>query len=202
MPQADFHALLAATLPSAHAPWDALASGTHISLVLFVHRVEGLQPGLYLLPRTERLATFLDACLNPDFLRSPVENAPPYLGLQLLTPAPAAELQRVARSIHCHQDIASNACFALGMLAEFDANINADPSSYRDLLREAGLIGQVLYLQAEALGLRGTGIGCYFDDPHHDLLGLQNTEFQSLYHFTVGLPLEDSRIETALTYEL
>ncbi len=202
MPQADFHALLAATLPSAHAPWDALASGPHISLVLFVHRVEGLQPGLYLLPRTERLATLLKTRLNPDFLCSPVENAPPYPGLQLLTPAPAAELQRVARSIHCHQDIASNACFALGMLAEYDANISADPSSYRDLLREAGLIGQVLYLQAVALGLRGTGIGCYFDDPFHNLLGLKNADFQSLYHFTVGLPLEDSRIETSSTCAL
>lgn len=124
------------------------------------------------------------------------------MGLQLLTPAPTAELQRVARSIHCHQDIAANSCFALGMLAEFDATISADPASYRDLLREAGLIGQVLYLQAEALGLRGTGIGCYFDDPFHNLLGLKNSEFQSLYHFTVGLQLEDARIETSSTCEL
>ncbi|MDX9952338.1 MAG: SagB family peptide dehydrogenase [Methylophilaceae bacterium] len=201
MPQADFHSLLAATLPSAHSPWDALASEPHISLVLFVHRVEGLQPGLYLLPRTDRLATLLDASLNPDFLRTAVESAPPDLGLQLLTPAPTAELQRVARSIHCHQDVAANSCFALGMLAEFDAAVSAAPASYRDLLRETGLIGQVLYLQAEALGLRGTGIGCYFDDPFHNLLGLKNTEFQSLYHFTVGLPLEDSRIETSSTYE-
>lgn len=202
MPQKDFYALLSSALPSAHTPWDALATGPHISLVLFVHRVEGLQPGLYLLPRTERLATLLDASLNPDFLRTAVESAPPDLGLQLLTPAPTAELQRVTRSIHCHQDIAANSCFALGMLAEFDAAVSAAPASYRDLLREAGLIGQVLYLQAEALGLRGTGIGCYFDDPFHNLLGLKNTEYQSLYHFTVGFPLEDSRIETSSTYEL
>ena len=82
------------------------------------------------------------------------------------------------------------------MLAEYD------PARYRDLFREAGLIGQVLYLQAEAHGLRGTGIGCYFDDPFHELLGLQDDSLQSLYHFTVGLALDDSRIETTLTDDI
>jgi hypothetical protein len=88
------------------------------------------------------------------------------------------------------------------MVAEFDTPLSLDPSAYRDLHREAGLIGQVLYLHAEALGLRGTGIGCYFDDPFHELLGLQDTTLQSLYHFTVGLPLDDSRIETTINYDL
>jgi hypothetical protein len=88
------------------------------------------------------------------------------------------------------------------MVAEFDTPLSLDPSAYRDLYREAGLIGQVLYLHAEALGLRGTGIGCYFDDPFHELLGLQDTTLQSLYHFTVGLPLDDSRIETTINYDL
>jgi len=27
------------------------------------------------------------------------------------------------------------------------------------------MIGQVLYLEAEAQGVRATGIGCFFDDP-------------------------------------
>lgn len=202
MPQQDFFALLNAVLPEKQAPWDALGTESRIGLVLFVHRVEGLQPGLYLLPRVPRLAALLDENLNRAFLRAPVENAPPHLDLQLLTPAPPAELHRAARSLNCHQDIAANACFALGMLAEFGDSVDDDPSAYRDLHREAGLIGQVLYLQAEALGLRGTGIGCYFDDPFHGLLGLQGERFQSLYHFTVGLSLEDTRIETSFTYHL
>jgi SagB-type dehydrogenase family enzyme len=41
-----------------------------------------------------------------------------------------------------------------------------------ELLREAGLVGQVLYLEAEAAGVRGTGIGCFFDDPVHQAFGL------------------------------
>lgn len=202
MPQQDFFALLDAVLPGKQAPWDALCAEPRIGLVLFVHRVERLQPGLYLLPRVPHMAALLAESLNREFLRSPVEGAPPHLNLQLLTPAPPAELHRAARSINCHQDIASNSCFALGMLAEFGDIVRDDPAAYRDLHREAGLIGQVLYLQAEALGLRGTGIGCYFDDPFHGLLGLEGERFQSLYHFTVGLPLEDSRIETSFTYHL
>jgi hypothetical protein len=43
---------------------------------------------------------------------------------------------------------------------------------YRWMFWEAGLLGQVLYLEAEAAGARGTSIGCYFDDAARDLLGL------------------------------
>ena len=202
MPLQDFCALLDATLPRESVPWDALASPARIALVLFVHRVEGLAPGLYLLPRSPHLAELLDTCLDARFLRQPAKGVPPHLGLQLLTPALTAELHRVARSLNCHQDIASNACFALGMVAEFDETVSHDAAAYRDLYREAGLIGQVLYLHAEAHRLRGTGIGCYFDDAFHELLGLQDARLQSLYHFTVGLALDDSRIETTMTDHL
>ncbi|MDH3347280.1 MAG: hypothetical protein OEM02_04155 [Desulfobulbaceae bacterium] len=34
----------------------------------------------------------------------------------------------------------------------------------RLLTWECGLIGQLLYLEAEATEIRATGIGCYFDD--------------------------------------
>ncbi len=74
------------------------------------------------------------------------------------------------------------------------------PWRYRELYWEAGLLGQVLYLQAEAAGLRGTGIGCFFDDTLHELLGLQDRTFQSLYHFTVGYPLTDERIASLPPY--
>ena len=62
------------------------------------------------------------------------------------------------------------------------------------------MIGQVLYLEAEAAGLRGTGIGCYFDDAMHELLGLRDDFCQDLYHFTVGGPVEDRRITTLPAY--
>jgi SagB-type dehydrogenase family enzyme len=202
MPTQDFVAMLEALLPNNSAPWNALSSAPSINLLLFVHRVAGFNAGLYLLTREPRLAAKLDSHLSLQFLREPVANVPAHLNLQLLTPAPAGELHRAARSLHCHQDIAANACFALGMLAEYDGVMTNNPSAYRDLHREAGLIGQALYLQAEMLGLRGTGIGCFFDDPIHELLGLTDDTFQTIYHFTVGLALEDTRIENIPTSTL
>ncbi len=202
MPQQDFFSLLTALLPSEPGPWNALAMPPHISLVLLVHRVEGLQPGLYLLPRTAQLSALLHTALDQRFLCTPLIEAPPLLDLQRLSSVPTTELYRSARSLNCHQDIAANACFALGMLAEFDSAVSADPAAYRDLYREAGLLGQALYLEAEGRGLRGTGIGCYFDDAFHQLIGLTDNQSQSLYHFTVGLPLDDQRIETSLPFDL
>ena len=62
------------------------------------------------------------------------------------------------------------------------------------------MIGQTLYLEAEAAGIRATGIGCFFDDEVHQLLGLRNEDWQSLYHFTVGGPLDDGRLTTLQPY--
>jgi nitroreductase len=87
------------------------------------------------------------------------------------------------------------------MIARFDQPLKCwGPWFYRRLYWECGLIGQVLYLEAEAAGLRGTGIGCFFDDPVHELLGLETHQFQSLYHFTVGHPIEDRRLMTLPAY--
>ncbi len=87
------------------------------------------------------------------------------------------------------------------MLAEFGARLKQQGAAhYRRMHWEAGAIGQVLYLEAEAAGIRSTGIGCFFDDAVHDLLGLQGLHFQTIYHFTVGGPIEDHRIETLAAY--
>ena len=72
---------------------------------------------------------------------------------------------------------------------------------YRNLFWEAGLVGQVLYLEAEETGIRSTGIGCYFDDPVHDVFGISSRDWQSFYHFTVGGPVEDSRLTTLPAYK-
>lgn len=36
---------------------------------------------------------------------------------------------------------------------------------YPRLFWETGVLGQVLYLEAHAIGISATGIGCFFDDP-------------------------------------
>jgi hypothetical protein len=58
----------------------------------------------------------------------------------------------------------------------------------------------MLYLEAEAVGLRGTGIGCYFDDAMHSVLSIYDHEYQDLYHFTIGGQLDDVRLATLQAY--
>jgi hypothetical protein len=58
----------------------------------------------------------------------------------------------------------------------------------------------VLYLEAEAAGVRSTGIGCFFDDPVHQAFGIEDLAFQSLYHFTVGGYVDDPRLTTLPPY--
>ena len=115
--------------------------------------------------------------------------------------ASASAACSAARRISCGQDIAADGCFSLGMIAEFERPLAEHGAwMYPRLFWECGMIGQVLYLEAEAAGLRGTGIGCFFDDAMHALLGLNDTRYQSLYHFTAGGPEEDRRLSTLPAY--
>ncbi len=72
---------------------------------------------------------------------------------------------------------------------------------YSALFWEAGLLGHVLYLEAEAAGVRGTGIGRYFDDAFHRVLGLDGDRVQSLYHLTVGGPVDDLWFPTTRSHQ-
>lgn len=64
------------------------------------------------------------------------------------------------------QEIASHGCFSLGMVACFDRLLHdKNMWMYPRLFWETGVLGQVLYLEAHAVGISATGIGCYFDDP-------------------------------------
>ena len=91
--------------------------------------------------------------------------------------------------------------FSLAMIADFEKSLDDEgPAFYRHLFWESGVVGQVLYLEAEAAGARATGIGCFYDDPVHHVLGLGSHAFQSLYHFTLGVPVEDARLTTQPGY--
>lgn len=192
-----FYRLLDSLLNRPNAPWDVWTFAPRVHPVLFVHRVEGLDPGVYALPRHPAAADALRAHLRADFEWRPPENAPAHLPFYRLL---RTDCRVIARTMNCHQAIASDSCFSLSMLSEFEPVVSANPWRYRQLHWEAGLIGHALYLEAEAAGLRGTGIGCYFDDALHEVLGLTTTRFQSLYHFTVGRPLTDDRISTWPAY--
>jgi SagB-type dehydrogenase family enzyme len=194
-----FYRILARTLPGpGRVPFDTSPSRPYVNLVLFVHRVTGLTPGLYLLVRSTAHAAGLRQALKADFAWETPPGCPPALPFYRLQTGDARD---VARRISCGQDIAADGCFSLGMIAEFERPLTEDGAwRYPRLFWECGMIGQVLYLEAEAAGVRGTGIGCFFDDGMHGLLGLKDARYQSLYHFTVGGPLEDTRLTTLPAY--
>jgi SagB-type dehydrogenase family enzyme len=200
MPLAQLWPLLQALHP-ARLPFDAAPGAPQVHVLLLAHRVDGLPPGAYLLPRGAHGAALLRACLPAARLSQPVPHAPADVPLLCLAENPA--LAGTLRTLNCHQALGSDAILGFALLAEFNPLANA--TAYRERFHEAGLIGQALYLEAEALGLRGTGIGCYFDDALHQLIGLAPTDatsapLQSVYHFTIGLALDDARIGTAPPY--
>lgn len=192
--------LLLRALHPARLPFDAWPAEPHVHVLLFAHRVDGLAPGAYLLPRSLAGADLLRRTLPAELNLHPVPDAPADAPLLCLSENPA--LAGTLRTLNCHQALGSDAILGFALLAEF--NPLPEPAAYRERFHEAGLIGQVLYLEAEALGLRGTGIGCFFDDALHQLIGLPeaaaSAPLQSVYHFTVGAPLQDARIATEPPY--
>lgn len=104
--------------------------------------------------------------------------------------------------ISCNQEMAKEGAFSFGMLCRF-----AEPMEkrrgigYKNLYHQCGSIGQMLYLEATSMGLSATGIGCFLDDEFHALLGLRDQQYQSLYHFTIGRAIVDTRILTLPPYE-
>ena len=181
-------------------PWDALPWEPAIHLALFVHRVDGLAPGIYLLLRDPAKLDLLKAAMHRPFAWTSAPGCPEDLPLYLLEQGDARQL---ATQLSCRQDIAGDGAFSMGMIAEFEPSLRRyGPWFYRRLFWESGVIGQVLYLEAEAAGVRATGIGCFFDDPVHEVLGLDDATFQSLYHFTTGGHVEDPRLTTLPPYAI
>ena len=145
----------------------AVTAPNLITLYLYIHRVEGVAPGVY---------------------RYAAETSE----LHLIR----AGDQRVAiAGLSLRQDLAGNACLALSMNADLEAATRTyGDRGYRYAHFEAGAIGQRLYLAATALGLGATGIGGFFDDATHGYLGLAPEQGQVVYHFAIGHPVPDTRL--------
>lgn len=193
MPQALFRRMLSGLLAGGSPVWDLWPHRPRVHPVLLVHRVEGVAPGLYVLPRADVVEP-LGAAMRDSFAWQIADDTLPLYRLV------AAQACKTARTLSCHQDIASHCAVTFMMLAEFAAPIGIDAAAYRHLHWEAGMLGHIITLEAEAAGWRGTGIGCFFDDADHEVLGLQDTQFQVIYHYAVGMALDDARITTLPAY--
>ena len=190
-----FRELLNALLPKhQEAPFDVSLAESRVHLVFFVHNVTDFQPGMYIQIRNTNHLHELSETFRQDFLWEKVPQTPSLYLLQKGT------FRREAALLSCGQEICGNGAVTVAMLARFEEEVSETPSRYKELFWEAGMVGQTLYLQAEMSGQRGTGIGCYFDDPVHEFLGIKDESYQDLYHFTIGCPVGDERISSHPPY--
>jgi len=160
---------LATLLSSTKEPLFAdFATARFVQLDLYVHRVEDLAPGVY-------------------------RYWPEHAELEKIR---EGDQRLVAATLSLGQDLAGNACLAFSMIGDFEnaARCYGD-RGYRYVHFEAGAIGQRMYLASEALGLRATGIGAFFDEEVNRYLNLAPELGQVVYHFAIGYPVPDPRLE-------
>ncbi len=144
-----------------------------VQLYLYVHRVEGLEPGVY------------------RFWPNGSES-----GHSELETIKLGDQRVLAAGLSLGQELAGNACVAFSMIGDLErATRTHGDRGYRYVHFEAGAIGHRLYLAAEALGLGATGIGAFFDDAVHRYLGLAPERGQVVYHFAIGYPVPDPRVQ-------
>ncbi len=143
------------------------ATARCVHLYLYVHRVEGLTPGVY-------------------------RYWPEHAELEKIK---EGDQRLVAAALSLGQDLAGNACVAFSMIGDFErAARSYGDRGYRYVHFEAGAIGQRMYLASEALGLRATGIGAFLDDRVNRYLDLSLELGQVVYHFAIGYPAPDPRL--------
>jgi SagB-type dehydrogenase family enzyme len=152
-----------------HGSLDGKDFGRLVCLYLYVHRVEGLSPGVY---------RYLDSTHQLESIKT-------------------GDQRERAAYLSLEQGLAARACVAFSMLADLEkAGKVFGNRGYRYAHFEAGMIGQALYLGAEALGLNATGMGAFYDDDVHKYLALSPDQGQVIYHFAVGKAVPDDRLIT------
>lgn len=193
MSKDDFSQLMSSLMPAAT---DLIPAKAQVHMLCFVHAVEGMQPGIYLLPRTpEALALFKTNITRwSDWEAYELDDGTCLQRLKV------ANTRKAIAQLGCHQSIAANSAVTLVMLSEFNQLSENSSLLYPALFQEAGILGQQLYLMTTALGFNATGIGCFFDDGIHDLLGFADTDIQAVYGFAMGKAIVDHRITSLSGY--
>src|SRR5207249_4883379 len=100
-----FAAILSRVMAGPHAPWDALWWTPRIHLALFVHRVDRLDPGLFLLPRDPTALPRLRSAFTSGFLWEPALEPLPLVRLL------RGDCRRLAARLSCDQEIAADGFF-------------------------------------------------------------------------------------------
>ncbi len=109
------YGLLDGMLARVTAPWDVWTFPAAIHPILFLHRVDGIEPGIYALARHPGALAALRDAMRTDFFWQSVDGAPPHLPFYKLA---AVDCRAVAKTVSCHQAIAGDSCFMLSMIAD------------------------------------------------------------------------------------
>ena len=108
-----------------------------VHLAIFVHRVDQLPPGLYLLMRDPQAFDRLRAACRPEFLWEVADEGLP---LRCLARGDARSPRLASAATRTSRLTVSSAWM---MLADFDASLQTfGPSFYRQLFWETGMVGQ------------------------------------------------------------
>jgi SagB-type dehydrogenase family enzyme len=134
----------------------ALTRSEGIDLYLVVHRVQGLPAGLYRYDPPDHLARLERGDLRARMVRACLR-----------------------------QTKAGDAALGVLMVAQLARSaLRAGDRSYRDLLLEAGALGQRIYLAAEAAGLTARNLAAFLDADLNALAGLDGTR-EAVIHLTM-----------------
>ena len=164
--------ILDKTLPRNIPPFNAKTHFNNIDIVMFINRVNGIESGIYYYSRNN--------LLKHNFTQ--IEDR-----LYLIE---KGDFSEASKFINCTQDLGKFSSVSFSFVANFE-KITKN-YHYKLTLQEAGMIGQILYLEAEAKNIRGCGIGCFFDEIINE--EILNSKLQAVYNFTIGIPLIDERI--------
>lgn len=100
IPAERFYRMLSRVMP---VPWDAIPWSPAIHFGLFVHRVEGIEPGLYAMARDPGKVEKLRQSMHAHFAWEAPPGCPEGLPLYLLERGDARQL---ATQVSCRQEIA------------------------------------------------------------------------------------------------
>eukprot|EP01124_Arcella_intermedia_P007677 TRINITY_DN14743_c0_g1_i1.p1 TRINITY_DN14743_c0_g1~~TRINITY_DN14743_c0_g1_i1.p1 ORF type:complete len:719 (+),score=206.46 TRINITY_DN14743_c0_g1_i1:16-2172(+) len=211
-----FLGMMAKLLPSLNPTfWNNFNMEVTANVAIYVVDVEGMTPGYYILLRDpKKLEHIKNKMKEPEqFSWQQVHDILP---LYLLKDE-KGEIAKISNKYSCFQPIALHCSYHLSFFTELHQLLQThqDPSIYKQVNWEAGIIGSLLYIEAHARGFGATGMGCFMDDVALSPFGFRNgyeldekkesetykllpnkgdtNAVTPLYHFTVGVPQQDER---------
>ena len=159
------------------------------ALVLFVHRVADLAPGVYVLVRNLWRKEATMEALQSRIAGGNATWTPGAFGLvALLAPA---DVRQLAARLSGDDAASADGYVTIALLADFaPVFFRPTPWRYRQLLWEAGALVHRLAIAATRLSLSWTR-GFFNDDDVHDLLGFSDHRFQVIAHVAIGRSHDD-----------